>query len=78
MKSSETNCRVGKEWVHVWDGGAWHYVDGFPVKRISVCTRCFARRVETISTKPELHQKGKCYCLDGVFCKGVSTVDVHD
>ncbi len=77
MKSSETNCRVGKEWIHVWDGGAWRYVDHFPVERISVCTRCFARRVETINTDHKLHPK-PCYCLDGVFCKGASTVEVVD
>lgn len=69
-KVSATHCRPDKpEWLHQWEASiGWVLLDGRPSFRQSVCARCFALRVETVSEDPEAHEH-PCFCRDGRLCK---------
>ena len=78
--ATESHCRDGG--LHVWakaggpetETGWTRNVDS--MEKRTICTRCFALRVEGVDGISR-HPK-PCYCYDGVFCKGEYRLSVKD
>lgn len=73
--ATEAACRDGA--LHIWHSDCgWTRPNAEDMNRRSVCTRCFALKVEDVKGISK-HPK-PCYCYDGVFCKGEFQLSVKD